>query len=171
MQVRKNPHRGVGEILSLFINNKLGVFAVFFISAHKDEFHICHNAEATVTAEFTFELTAEICGVIIEEFYNLTVGKSVFKIDEAAGQHIKVFYLGQALDVKQGIELAYKLILEFFKPFFSAKLLVFLKKIKGIFTVGITPAAVILVKSAVLFMADIAVINGHTATFTDKLSR
>ena len=72
--------------------------------------------------------------------------------------------------MKQGVKFVDKLVFEFFKLFFSSKIPVFLKKIKSVFTFGITPLTVILVKSAVLFVADIAVIYRHSAALTYKLS-
>ena len=45
------PHR---QFLSLFINNKLGIFAVFLVGANEDKIHIGDDAEATVAAKFTF---------------------------------------------------------------------------------------------------------------------
>ena len=55
-------------ILSLFINHKLGVFAVFLVSTHEYKIHISDDAKAPVTTELTLKLTAEISCLVIEEF-------------------------------------------------------------------------------------------------------
>ena len=72
MRFRLIPHR---QFLSLFINNKLGIFAVFLVGADQEEVHIGGDTEATVTAEFTFKLAAEVGRVIVKEFYLCPFGR------------------------------------------------------------------------------------------------
>ena len=90
------PHQ---LFLSLFINNKLGVFAVFLVSADKQKFHIGNYAEASISAEFAFKLVAEVGCVIVKEFNLLTVWKRIFQIYKATRQYIKAFDFGQSLDM------------------------------------------------------------------------
>jgi hypothetical protein len=82
MRFRSIPHR---QFLSLFINNKLGIFAVFLVGADQEEVHIGGYTEASVPAEFTFKLTAEVGCVIVEEFDLLSVGERIFQIDKRTG--------------------------------------------------------------------------------------
>ena len=82
MRNRTIPHR---QILSLFINNKLGIFAVFLVGADQEEVHIGDDAEASVPAEFTFKLTAEVGCIIVKEFDLLSVGKRIFQIYKRTG--------------------------------------------------------------------------------------
>ena len=65
MRFRLIPHR---QFLSLFINNKLRIFAVFLVGADQEKVHIGGDTEATFSAEFTFKLVAEVGCVIVEEF-------------------------------------------------------------------------------------------------------
>ena len=68
------------QILSLFINNKLGIFAVFLVGANEDEIHIGDDSEASVTAKFAFQLISQIGGVIIKEFDGLAVWQTVSRL-------------------------------------------------------------------------------------------
>ena len=43
------------------------------VAAYEDEIHIGKDAEAPIAAELRFELIAEICNPVIEEFYIRTV--------------------------------------------------------------------------------------------------
>ena len=82
MRFRLITHR---QFLSLFINNKLGVFAVFLVGADQEEVHIGGDTEASVPAEFTFKLIAEVGCVIVKEFDLLSVWECVFQIDKRTG--------------------------------------------------------------------------------------
>ena len=82
MRFRLITHR---QFLSLFINNKLGVFAVFLVGADQEKVHIGGDTEATFSAEFTFKLTAEVGCVVVEEFDLLSVGERIFQIDKRTG--------------------------------------------------------------------------------------
>ena len=73
------------QFLSLFINNKLGIFAVFLVGADQEEVHIGGDTEASVPAEFTFQLTAEVGCVVVEKFDLLSVGERIFQIDKRTG--------------------------------------------------------------------------------------
>ena len=80
--MRYVPHR---HFLSLFINNKLGVFAVFLVRADQEKVHIGGDTEATFSAEFIFKLVAEVGCVVVEEFDLLSVGERIFQIDKRTG--------------------------------------------------------------------------------------
>ena len=82
MPMRYVPHR---HFLSLFINNKLGFFAVCFVGADQEEVHIGGDTEATFSAEFIFKLVAEVGCVVVEEFDLLSVGERIFQIDKRTG--------------------------------------------------------------------------------------
>jgi hypothetical protein len=82
MRFRLIPHR---QILSLFINNKLWIFAVFLVGADQEKVHIGGDTEASVPAEFTFKLTAEVGCVVVEKFDLLSVGERIFQIDKRTG--------------------------------------------------------------------------------------
>ncbi len=97
LRFRMIPQR---SFLSLFIYYKFGVFAVFFVCANEEKVHISGNAKASVTAKFTFKLTSKIGSIIIKEFHYLSVGQTIFQIDKATGQHIQIFHLGQAFNMK-----------------------------------------------------------------------
>ena len=61
------------QILSLFIDHKLGVCAVLFVGADEDKIRVCDNAEASVTG-FGFQLISQISGAIIQEFCGASIG-------------------------------------------------------------------------------------------------
>ena len=69
--------------LSFLIYQKLGIFSVFFISAHKKEIHICGNTKASAT-QFTLKLTSEVGLFIVKKFDPLCVRQRIFHIDEFA---------------------------------------------------------------------------------------
>ena len=134
------------QFLSLFINNKLWIFTVFFVGADQEEVHIGGDTEATVTAEFTFQLTAEVGCVIVKEFYLLSVWQRIFQIDKASRQHVKAFDLGQSLNMKQSVEFVDKLLLEFLKLFLAAEVDILLPEVHGKIAVGVAPSAVMLIE-------------------------
>ena len=65
---------------AFLINNQLGIFSVFLIGANEDKIHIGDDSEASMTAEFAFELISQIGGVIVKEFDGLAVWEAVFEI-------------------------------------------------------------------------------------------
>ena len=67
--------------LSLLVNDQLRVFAVFLIGADQQKIHICGNAEASISAKFTFQLVAKIGCPVVKEFDGFPVGKAVCKVD------------------------------------------------------------------------------------------
>ena len=107
--------------LSFLINHKLGIFAVFLISADEKEIHISGNAKTTVTAEFAFKLISEIGSIIIKEFHLLSVRKRVFHIDITAHKEIECFDLRHSFDM-QIVKFTDKLLFEFLEVFITAKL-------------------------------------------------
>ena len=167
MRFRLIPHR---QFLSLFINNKLGIFAVFLVGADQKEVHTRGYTEASVTAEFTFKLTTEVGCVIVKEFDLLSVWQRIFQIDKLTGQHVKTFYLWKSLDVKQGVEFVDKLLFKFLKLFLAAEVDILFPKVHSKIAVGVAPSAVMFVERAVFFAADIVVLKRHTAAFTDELA-
>ena len=79
--------------LSFFINHQFWIFTVFFVGTNQDEVHVGDDAEAAVSAEFAFQLVAEVGCVIVEEFDLLSVGECVFRINKRTGK-ILLFYQG-----------------------------------------------------------------------------
>ena len=70
------------QILSFFIDHRLGVCAVRFVGADEDEIRVCGNAEASVAA-FRFQLISQISGAIVQEFCGASIGKGVFLVEDA----------------------------------------------------------------------------------------
>ena len=64
----------IAIVLSLLVENKLGVGTFRLVGADKNKIHVGKHAEAAVSAEFTFELVAEIGCPVVEEFYFLPAG-------------------------------------------------------------------------------------------------
>ena len=51
--------------LSLFVNDKLGILAVFLIGGYHDKIHVGGNPKASAAAEFAFQLVSQVgCFVI-----------------------------------------------------------------------------------------------------------
>ena len=80
--------------LSLLVNDQLRVFAVFLIGADQQKIHICGNAEASISAKFTFQLVAKIGCPVVKEFDGIPVGKAVCKVDVLAYKRVELFHLG-----------------------------------------------------------------------------
>ena len=88
MKVRVKAHLNRFEIgigLSFFINQKLGILAVFLICAYKKEIHVGDNAAAF---GFPLKLAAEIGLSIVKKFHFFSVRERVFQIDEFAGEYV-----------------------------------------------------------------------------------
>ena len=81
------------NILSMFIYDKLGVFAALIIGDDKKEVHAGCNTETPVTSEFTFKLIGKILCIIFKKLDHIAAWKSVFKIYEAAGSCERAFCL------------------------------------------------------------------------------
>ena len=102
------------NILSMFIYDKLGVFAALIIGDDKKEVHAGCNTETPVTSEFTFKLIGKILCIIFEKLDHIAVRKAVLKIYEAAGKRIETLYLRHSFDMKV-VEFFYQLLFERFK--------------------------------------------------------
>ena len=61
--------------LSLLVNDQLRVFAVFLIGADQQKIHICGNAEASISAKFTFQLVAKIGCPVVKEIHAFQLRK------------------------------------------------------------------------------------------------
>ena len=157
--------------LSLFKHNKLRVFAVFLIGTDEKEFHIGSDAKATVTAEFAFQLIAQIGRIVIEELHHLSVRQAVFEIDKAPGQHVQILNPWQALNVKQRVEFRNELLFEFLKFLPAADPDILLPEIHRKIAVGIAPPAVFLVEFSVGFLADHGILQRHSAAAAGQRSR
>jgi hypothetical protein len=77
----------------LFYKSQARGFRRFPRRYSQEKVHIGGDTEATFTAQFTFQLTAEVACVIVEEFDLLSVGECVFRINKRTGK-ILLFYQG-----------------------------------------------------------------------------
>ena len=85
--------------LSLFIDDQLGILAVFLIGANENKIHIGCNAEAAAAAERAFQLIAQVRRAVVQEFDRLSIGKPIFQIDIPAHKRIELFKLRHAVDL------------------------------------------------------------------------
>ena len=100
--------RGVS---SFFIQNQLGILPVFLIGGNQDKIHVGGNAETPVSAEFTFQLGAQIGCAILQKLYGFSIGKPVLQIDIASHKGIEGLDLGHPLDA-QSVDLIHQLLFE-----------------------------------------------------------
>ncbi len=86
--------------MSLFVNDKLWICAVFLIGGHHNEIHVGSNSKTPVSTKFTFQLIPQIGGSVSQKLYAFSVRKSIFQIDVSAHERIEFFDLWQSFDVQ-----------------------------------------------------------------------
>ena len=75
-------------VLSLFIYHKFRICTIFFVSAYKQEVHICNNTKTSGSPKLTRKLVSEIGGIVVQKLDTSSVRERIFKIYKAARKHI-----------------------------------------------------------------------------------